>query len=281
MSAPVSFEQYLDALAAMTPHVDPTATTPSTEAIRAAVGSLQEVTPVTEQSLAQWVSSHPQWAHVLGLVVGLSQEKLKNALRDGLDTAGAITLARTRPDELITFLTDRFDLIEMVNKQVGLEYGLADVLIARAGTRVTATRASAAGRSIEDMIEDIAKGLELPYETRTRFVGRGGQTGPGDLVIPNTADAAIVVAAKGFDSTGSKLTAAYEEIAKMADVRKPTQFIMAVVDGIGWKSRKADLRRIHGLWATNAIDGLYTVSSLGQFRSDLENAARLRGLITG
>ncbi len=280
MSAPVSFEQYLDALAAMTPHVDPTTTTPETQAIRAAVDSLHSVTPVTGQSLAQWVSTHPQWAHVLGLVVGLSQEKLKNALKDGLDTSGAITLARTRPEELITFLTDRFDLVEMVNKQVDRDYGLADVLIARAGTRVTATRASAAGRSIEDMIEDIAKELGLPYSTRTRFVGRGDQTGPADLAIPDTAHAVIVVAAKGFDSTGSKLTAAYEEIAKMADVRKPTQFIMAVVDGIGWKSRKADLRRIHDLWATNAIDGLYTVSALDQFRTDLEHAARLRGLIT-
>lgn len=281
MSEPVSFEQYLDALGAMTPHVDPTTTTPQTEAIRAAVDSLQTITPVTGQSLAQWANEHPRWAHVLGLVVGLSQEKLLMALKDGLGTSGAITLARDRPEELITFLTDRFDVIEMVNKQANREYGLADVLISRAGTRVTATRATAAGRSIEDMIEDIAKDLGLPYATRTRFVGRGDQTGPADLVIPDSANAVIMVAAKGFDSTGSKLSAAYEEIAKMAAVRKPTQFVMAVVDGIGWKSRKADLRRIHDLWTTNDIDGLYTVSALDQFRSDLEHAARLRGLITG
>lgn len=281
MSEPVSFEQYLDALGAMTPHVDPTTTTPQTEAIRAAVDSLQTITPVTGQSLAQWANEHPRWAHVLGLVVGLSQEKLLMALKDGLGTSGAITLARDRPDELISFLTDRFDVIEMVNKQANREYGLADVLISRAGTRVTATRATAAGRSIEDMIEDIAKDLGLPYATRTRFVGRGDQTGPADLVIPDSANAVIMVAAKGFDSTGSKLSAAYEEIAKMAAVRKPTQFVMAVVDGIGWKSRKADLRRIHDLWTTNDIDGLYTVSALDQFRSDLEHAARLRGLITG
>lgn len=281
MSEPVSFEQYLDALGAMTPHVDPTTTTPQTQAIRAAVESLQTITPVTGQSLTQWVNEYPRWAHVLGLVVGLSQEKLLNALKDGLDTSGVPTLARERPDELITFLTDRFDVVEMVNKQADREYGLADVLIARAGTRVTATRATAAGRSIEDMIEDIAKDLGLPYATRTRFVGRGDQTGPADLVIPDSANAVIMVAAKGFDSTGSKLTAAYEEIAKMAAVRKPTQFVMAVVDGIGWKKRKADLRRIHDLWTTNDIDGLYTVSALDQFRTDLENAARLRGLIAG
>lgn len=280
MSAPVSFEQYVQALGAMTPHVDPTTITPQTRAIQAAVDSLQTIAPVTGQSLAQWVNEHPRWAHVLGLVVGLSQEKLLNALMDGLGTSGAITLARNRPDELIAFLTDRFDLVGMVNKQANREYGLADVLIARAGTKVTATRATAAGRSIEDMIEDIAKELKLPYATRTRFVGRGDQTGPADLVIPDSAHAVIMVAAKGFDSTGSKLTAAYEEIAKMAAVRKPNQFVMAVVDGIGWKKRKADLHRIHDLWTTNDIDGLYTVSALDQFRTDLEDAARLRGLIS-
>ncbi|WP_301149879.1 DpnII family type II restriction endonuclease [Mycobacterium simiae] len=279
MSTPVSFEQYLDALGAITPHVDPTTTTPQTQAIRAAVDSLQTITPVTGRALAQWAHEHPRWAYVLGLVVGLSQEKLLMALKDGLGTSGAITLARDRSEELITFLDDRFDVIEMVNKQADQEYGLADVLIARAGPRVTATRATAAGRSIEDMIEDIAKDLGLSYSTRTRFVGRGDQTGPADLVIPDSAHAVIMVAAKGFDSTGSKLTAAYEEIAKMAAVRKPTQFVMAVVDGIGWKSRKADLRRIHDLWTTNDIDGLYTVSTLGQFRADLQNAARLRGLV--
>jgi len=66
------------------------------------------------------------------------------------------------------------------------------------------------------------------------------------------------VAAKGFDSTGSKLTDAVREIEEMADVRQARQFIMAVIDGrgdgrrppsqaihhgghrrIGWKNRKA------------------------------------------
>ncbi len=280
MTAPVSFADYLGALRTLTPHVDPTEPTPDTQEIRDAVASLSTVAPITKSSLAQWATAHAHWVYVFGLIVGLGKEKLSMALRDGLNTSGFITLARQKPDDLITFLDDRFDLVAMVTKQVNAQYGLADVLIARAGTRVTATRASDAGRSIEDMIEQVARDLDLPYVPRTRFLGRGGQTGPGDLVIPNTDDAAIVVAAKGFDSTGSKLTAAYEEIAKMAAVRKPSQYIMAVVDGIGWKARQADLRRIHHLWATNEIDGLYTVSALDQFRTDLKNAALIRGLIT-
>lgn len=147
------------------------------------------------------------------------------------------------------------------------------------GSRVTATSAGASGRRVEDEIEAIAKDLGLEYVPRTRFVGRNGQTAPGDLIVPNVEDADIVVAAKGFHSTGSKLTDAFREIEEMAAVRRPTQFIMAVIDGIGWKSRQSDLRRIHGLWETKQIDGMYTLANLDQFRADLEHAARLRHLI--
>ena len=66
----------------------------------------------------------------------------------------------------------------------------------------------------------------------------------------------------------------------MADVRLPRQYIIAVIDGIGWKSRKSDLKKIYDLWASEQIDGMYSLANLGQFRDDLRNAARLRGLIS-
>jgi len=64
----------------------------------------------------------------------------------------------------------------------------------------------------------------------------------------------------------------------MAEVRQSRQFIIAVIDGIGWKGRTQDIRRIYDLWATGQIDGMYTLGTLDQFRTDLEGAARLRGL---
>ena len=137
-----------------------------------------------------------------------------------------------------------------------------------------------AGRRLEDEIEAIANDLGLPSVVRTRFTGRGGRTAPCDLAIPaGDTHAQIVVAAKGFDSTGSKLTDAVREVEEMANVRLPAQFVMVVVDGIGWKSRQADLRRIYDLWASSHIDGMYTLASLDTFRSDLDSAARLRRLL--
>lgn len=88
----------------------------------------------------------------------------------------------------------------------------------------------------------------------------------------------IAVAAKGFDSTGSKLSDAVREIEEMADARTGGQIVMAVVDGIGWKGRMADLKRIWSLWNSGEIDGLYTLASLDQFKDDLDSFATLRGI---
>jgi hypothetical protein len=133
---------------------------------------------------------------------------------------------------------------------------------------------------LEDRIEAIAVELGLTYETRTRFKGLFSRTAPCDLAIPaGGAAAQIVVAAKAFDSTGSKLTDAVREVEEMAEVRKGNQTVMAVIDGVGWLSRANDLRKIHTLWSNGEIDGMYTVSTLDRFKADLENGARFKHLI--
>jgi len=79
----------------------------------------------------------------------------------------------------------------------------------------------------------LAQDLSLMTAARTRFTGRNGRTAPCDLAVLSGAHVVIAVAARGLDSTGSKLTDAVCEVEEMADVRLPTQFIMVVIDGIG------------------------------------------------
>jgi hypothetical protein len=279
VSAAVPFADYLGTLGRLGAHIDPLAPTAASDAIRAAAASLAALPTISRASLTTWAGTHPRDVPVLGLIVGLSQEKLKNALKDRFDTVGWVMLARNRAADLIDWLDDMYGLVAMTDEQLHLQYGFADVLVARAGTRAAATAAGQQGRKVEDEIEAVAKGLGLPYETRTRFAGRAGRTAPCDLVIPNGDGAEIVVAAKGFDSTGSKLTDAVREIEEMAEVRTPRQFVIAVIDGIGWKNRAADLRKIHQLWVKQQIDGMYTLATLDQFRDDIEEAARLRKLL--
>src|SRR3546814_14900854 len=104
-------------------------------------------------------------------------------------------------------LDNNYDVVRLVGEQRGRTYDFGDVLVARAGTRRTATDAGATGRRVEDEIERVAHDLGLPAATRTRFEGRNGQTAPCDLAIPaGGKDALIVVAAQGFASTGCKPT---------------------------------------------------------------------------
>jgi hypothetical protein len=279
VSDAVAFADYLGTLGRLSAHIDPLAPTEETENIRSAVASLAGLPSISRESLTAWAAAHPHDVPVLALIVGLGQEKLKNALKNEFNTAGWVVLARNRAAELIDWMDSAYSLVSQANSQMHQAYGIADVLIARAGTRVVATAAGQQGRHVEDEIEAVTKGLQLDYETRTRFTGRRGRTAPCDLVIPNASGAEIVVAAKGYDSTGSKLTDAVREIEEMAEVRTPRQFVIAVIDGIGWKNRVSDLRKIHQLWVEQQIDGMYTLATLDQFREDVADAARLRKLL--
>lgn len=276
--AVLPFDDYVQTLSSLTAHVDPTASSPEAEDIKSAARSLGGLPDIDAAALEEWVRTHPRWVPVLGIAIGLSRERVKNVLRDRFGTAGWATLAQDHPEELVAWLDLDYNLVRAVAAGRARKYDFGDVLVARAGTRATAKRATVSGRQVEDEIEKIAGDLGLQYETRTRFEGRHGRTAPCDLVVPSSAEAAIVVAAKGFDSTGSKLSDAVREIEEMADVRRPDQYVMAVIDGIGWKGRIADLRRIHTLWATHQIDGMYTLGTLATFRKDLKTAAQLRQL---
>lgn len=275
----MTFDEYVASLSQLSLPFDPTIPTAESEEIRVIALKIGALGVVDGESLAELIQQTPDSVPVLGLVVGLTREKLKNVLKHHLGTAGWITLARDRPDAVIAMLEEHYDVVRLVDEQRFRKYDFGDVLVARAGTRRTASDAGATGRRVEDELERVARDLGLPYETRTRFEGRNGATAPCDLAIPaGGAAAQIVVAAKGFDSTGSKLTDAVREVEEMAEKRLPSQYVMAAIDGIGWKNRINDLRSIFQLRESNQIDGLYTLEGLGAFRKDLAEAAIRLGI---
>lgn len=276
----VPFDDYVASLGHLTARIDPTASTPAAEDIKDAVATLEALPAVNLDSLTAWSLAHPEQTYVLALVVGLSREKLTNHLRHWFNTGSWRKAALEQSAGFIERLDVEFDLVRLLNTQRNEPYTFGDVLVARAGTRAIATTAGQSGRKIEDELEVIAQSLRLPYVPRGRFEGRNGRTAPADLAVPSTGrDCVIAVAAKGFDSTGSKLSDAVREIEEMADARTGGQVTMAVVDGIGWKGRISDLRRIWTLWDTGEIDGLYTLATLDQFKNDLDHFATLRGVI--
>lgn len=276
----LSLDDYMANLGRQSSLPDPTEVSPDGLVLKSAAADLAQLASVDRGTLQALIEAHPRYVEALGYAVGLTREKLQNNLRHRLGSSGFVTLAQRRGKELIEYLDQEFGLVPLVRSQLAREYDFGDVLVARAGTRALAKSATVAGRSLEDEIEDTVKHLGLPYLLRGTFTGLRGLTAPYDLaVVDDDEEPVIVVAAKAFDSTGSKLTDAVREIDQMATARQPTQFVMAVVDGIGWHRRRADLARIYNYWQNKAIDGLYTRATLGAFQGDLLEAARRLDLL--
>lgn len=278
MTSASSFEDYL---ASLSPFV-PQAASAEPEALvlceRATV-TVVALAPLDRERIAGALAADPHIAPVLAAVVGLSQERFRTWLQGKFQTAGWITLGRSRASDLVDALDDDFQLIAVLEAQAAREWTWADVL-----ARIMAPRQHAGGwiqqgRDLEDAVEEKVKALGLPYVPRTQFTGKAGQTGPADFAIPNGPEAVIAVAVKGFDSTGSKLSDAAREIEQMVEVKTARQFIFAVVDGQGWMRRQGDLRRIHDLWTKKVIDGLYPRGQLDAFAHALTDAARRLGLL--
>lgn len=273
MSIP-SFADCLDALQPIVPPANLLAETAALTAVHLIGSELVELESVDVETLTNWIDGRGDAVRVLALSVGLGQERLRTWGQHHFGTATFNRLAKEFASEVVALLDAEHNLVGVLNEQRGRRYSYGDVLVARAGTRGTAARAGAAGRSLEDKLEAIASDLGLKYSTRGRFSGIGGRTAPYDLAILDEHDRpVIVVAAKGFDSTGSKLGDAVREVEDMAQTRLPTQYVYAAVDGIGWKLRQSSLREIHALWVDQKINGVYFGSTLDSFREELVKAS--------
>lgn len=244
--------------------------------VAAGLNTLQEV---SVETLAALLKEHPTWVPLVASCVGLGLEQLKRQLEHRLGTSGWLTLARRRPEQLVVVLDEAFGVVAAVREQRARQWSFADVLIERARwSQRSASRSIVRGRKLENVVEEVVRALGLTYAMRVRFRGQGGRDAPCDFAIPGGAsDALIVGAVKGFDSTGSKLSDAVREIKEMAETRLPRQFVFAFVDGIGWRGRRADLKRIYDLWANQEIDGLYSLGTVEVFQNDLAQAARRLG----
>lgn len=270
----ISFEEYVKSLSAVA--LPPTTGEPEAlDLCVRATALIASLDPLNREQLVLAIESDPHVLPVFAAAAGLSQERFKGWLQTNFDTAGWVTLGRKRADDLIEAMDSKLDLVRILSEQATRSWTWADVLARVMAPQQRAGSAIQQGRDLEDEVESVIRGIGLPFDSRTRFEGAGGNTAPADFAIPGEGSSTLIaIAVKGFDSTGSKLTDAWREIEEMAKVRKPRQFIFAVVDGQGWLRRKNDLRQIHGLWASDQIDGLYSRASLSDFAASLQVAAR-------
>jgi hypothetical protein len=151
------------------------------------------------------------------------------------------------------------------------QWTVEDILVDRYKmSRGRATAGQARGRSLEVKVEEVLRPI-VPFESRVTFTGRRGQTAKCDIAIPTRDHPKIVIEAKGFEATGSKLTDILGDIGKIILAKESQMYFFVVTDGRGWAHRTSDLQHVVDHQHVKDVDMVYTSSRLAQLAQDVKH----------
>lgn len=205
------------------------------------------------------------------LFLGLSKDQYNPALRGALSTTSAgVTTYRKDKNAFLDALL-RLGLLEAMGEQTNRELRWSDVLVERLRSgRGSAISGQKRGRGVEDFAEAIVKKVfGAQYALRCNFVGARNQTAKCDIAIPSKSDPRILVESKGYAATGSKMTDVIGDIEKIIAAKRPDTSLLFMTDGLTWKQRKSDLRKIVDYQNQGEITRIYTSAMADQFEADL------------
>lgn len=77
-----TIDEYVQSLAKLSPDVDPTIETDASLEIQVASQELAALPQINHETLSAWVEENPSKSYVIGLTLGMSQERLENTLRE-------------------------------------------------------------------------------------------------------------------------------------------------------------------------------------------------------
>jgi hypothetical protein len=80
----------------------------------------------------------------------------------------------------------------------------------------------------------------------------------------------ILIESKGYGATGSKMTDILGDIGKIIAAKRPDTAFLFFTDGLTWKQRKSDLRKIVEFQSNGDISRIYTFAMADQFEKDLK-----------
>ena len=140
------------------------------------------------------------------------------------------------------------------------------------GGRGSATKGQARGRDMENFVERIVRSVFGPEQVaiRCRFTGATGlSTEKADFAIPSALDPGILIEVKAYGATGSKQTDVLGDIARIVEQKRHDTVFILVTDGITWKQRSNDLRKLVALQNEGKIMRIYTKTMAQELKDDL------------
>jgi hypothetical protein len=205
------------------------------------------------------------------LFLGLSKDEFESVLRDSLAGAGiGVKSYRSSPDKFGEALIE-MGLLEAMAGEANRELHWADVLAERLRSgRGSAIAGQRRGRGMEDLAEGIVRRVfGEQFDMRCSFAGPRGAAAKCDFAIPSKQSPRILIESKGYGATGSKMTDVIGDVEKIIAAKRPDTAFLLFTDGLTWKQRKSDLRKIVEYQNVGGITRIYTYAMVERLEADL------------
>jgi len=181
------------------------------------------------------------------LFLAYSKDRMEQELKAVLGPGG-IGSQRYRKDKagFIAALAG-MGVLDAMTLAVNYEPTWSDILVERLRSgRGSAIQGQKRGRGLEDFVEAIVREVfgEHGYTSRCTFSGAKGKTAKCDFVIPSRDDAKIVIEAKGYGATGSKMSDIIGDLDAIIEAKRGDSKLLFVTDGTPWLARQSDLKKI-------------------------------------
>lgn len=212
----------------------------------------------------------------LRLFLDLSKDEFTRIMVELFKDSGGsgVTNFRSDPDEYVKKL-DEIQVRERMSAEINRPPNWSDRLVGLfQGGWGSAVKGQLRGRMLEDFTEGILKKVFEPEQiiTRCQFLGANGLSSEkADFAIPSTDDAHILIEVKAFNATGSKQTDVLGDIYRIVEQKRDDTAFILVTDGISWKARSSDLRKIIDLQNLGKIRKIYTMAMADEMEADLRS----------
>jgi DpnII restriction endonuclease len=204
------------------------------------------------------------------LFLGLSKDQFVSFLRGIRDEKGiGVKSYRADSDSFVEDLLST-GLLEAMAEEANRKPHWSLVLVERLRSgRGSAISGQKRGRGVEDFAEAIVKKVfGSKFDMRCTFTGPK-EKAKCDFAIPSKSAPRIVIESKGYGATGSKMTDIIGDIEQIIRAKRPDTALLFFTDGLTWKQRKSDLRKIVEFQNSGGITRIYTFAMAGQFETDL------------
>lgn len=161
-------------------------------------------------------------------------------------------------------------VLEAMAAEVNREPRWFDTLVERLRSgRGSAISGQRRGRGAEDFVEAILRNVfGDSYSPRCTFTGANG-TAKCDFAVPSKAAPRIVIEAKAYGATGSKMTDVVNDAIKIKNAKRQDTAFLLFTDGVTWKQRRNDLATLIAMQNRGEITRIYTTAMADQFEADL------------